>query len=127
MELSKYFGEAKGSGILATADSEGKVDVAVYARPHFLDDGSLAFIMRDRLSYQNLQSNPQAAYMFIEDKPGHAGLRIYLKKTKEDSDPEIIDRVRRSCSAHHQKHGEEQCFLVHFSIEKTRPLVGDNF
>ena len=74
MELSKYFEEAKGSGILATADSEGKVDVAVYARPHFLDDGSLAFIMRDRLSYQNLQSNPQAAYMFIEDKPGHCGV-----------------------------------------------------
>ena len=48
MELKEYFESAKGVGILATADSKGHVDVAVYSRPHFMEDGSLAFIMRDR-------------------------------------------------------------------------------
>ena len=59
MDLKTYFSQHKGAGILATADASGKVDVAVYARPHVKDDETIAFIMRDRLSHQNLQSNPQ--------------------------------------------------------------------
>ena len=34
MELKEYFESAKGVGILATADSKGHVDAAVYSRPH---------------------------------------------------------------------------------------------
>ena len=39
MELSRYFEQAKGIGVLATADAQGKVNSAIYARPHFLDEG----------------------------------------------------------------------------------------
>jgi hypothetical protein len=31
MNLGEYFDEAKGQGVLATADGSGKVNVAVYA------------------------------------------------------------------------------------------------
>jgi hypothetical protein len=44
--------------VLATADGDGKVNSSVYARPHMMEDGSLAFIMRDRLTLKNIQSNP---------------------------------------------------------------------
>ena len=67
MDLKAYFENTKGTGIISTADAEGNVDCAVYARPHIMEDGSLAFIMRDRLSHKNLQSNPKAANMFIEE------------------------------------------------------------
>ena len=60
MNLKTYFEETKGMGVLSTADGEGRVNAAVYARPHVMDDGSLAFVMRDRLSHNNLQSNPRA-------------------------------------------------------------------
>jgi len=50
MELKEYFENTEGSGILSTADSDGKVDAAIYARPHFMDDGTVALIMRDRLT-----------------------------------------------------------------------------
>ena len=50
MNLGEYFEKKKGLGVLATADSEGKVDVAVYARPHMMDDETVAFIMADRLT-----------------------------------------------------------------------------
>ena len=33
MKLSEYFENVKGYGVLATADSAGKVDVAVYEAP----------------------------------------------------------------------------------------------
>ena len=38
MKLSEYFEHVRGIGVLATADAQGKVNVAVYARPHFLDE-----------------------------------------------------------------------------------------
>jgi hypothetical protein len=36
--------------VLATSDSGGKVSTAIYARPHVLEDSTVAFIMRNRLS-----------------------------------------------------------------------------
>ena len=58
----------KGTGVLATADADGKVDVAIYSRPHFLgeDDTEIALIMNDKLSHDNVDANPNAAYLFIE-------------------------------------------------------------
>lgn len=63
-ELMAYFENAKGLGVIATSDKEGKVNAAVYSRPHFLEDGSLAFIMRDRLTHTKhepaLKKGPRA-------------------------------------------------------------------
>ena len=70
MTNKEYFSSTSGKGVLSTSDSSGNVDSAVYAKPHFMDDGSLAFIMRDRLTHANLTSNPKAVYLFIEDGKG---------------------------------------------------------
>jgi hypothetical protein len=51
MDLKSYFEEVGGRGVLATADSEGKVDVAVYSSPHVMGDDIVAFIMRERLTH----------------------------------------------------------------------------
>jgi hypothetical protein len=51
MSLANYFENVKGVGVLGTADPEGKVDLALYARPHVIDEETVAFIMRDRLSH----------------------------------------------------------------------------
>ena len=61
MNLSGYFENTEGTGILATADSNGNVDIALYARPHAIDEQTVAFIMNEHLSYKNLTSNPKAA------------------------------------------------------------------
>ena len=83
MNLSDYFDNTKGYGVLATADSVGKVNAALYARPHFFDENTIAFIMRERLTHANLQTNPHATYLFIQDGPGYAGKRFYLTKLRE--------------------------------------------
>ena len=44
MSLRDYFENTQGFGVLATADADGAVDVAVYARPHVIDDHTVAFI-----------------------------------------------------------------------------------
>lgn len=51
MNIEQYFDEKKGVGILSTASGEGVVNSAVYARPHVLEGGQVAFIMRDKLTH----------------------------------------------------------------------------
>ncbi len=122
MKLADYFEGVKGLGILGTADSEGKVDLAVYARPHVVDETTIALIMSDRLSHANLQSNPSAAYLFMEQGEGYVGRRLYLTKIREETDPERIDGMRREGARHYASDSKK--YLVYFRVEKVRPLVG---
>ena len=125
-ELKEYFETVRGTGVLSTADSRGSVDAALYGRPHFMDDGTVAFIMQDRLSHENLQSNGKAVYLFKEDGPGHKGRRLYLEKKHEEKNTPRINELRRSSHGHNGGDADEKDrFLVFFSIEKVRPLVGD--
>jgi hypothetical protein len=122
MMLKDYFEGKKGMGVLATADSSGKVDAAIYSRPHFMEDGTLAFIMRDRLTHLNTQSNPHATFMFIENGPGYHGKRLFMTKVREEQNPELIKKIKRR---KYTDGGEEPRFLVYFKLDKELPLIGD--
>ena len=121
MELKDYFENTKGVGVLATADGDGKVDAAIYARPHFMEDGTLAVIMRDRLTHHNLQSNPHATFLFMEDGPGYKGKRLFMTKVREEKETELLDSLRRR---QYPNDKEEAKFLVFFKLDKELPLVG---
>ncbi len=121
MALKEYFENTKGTGILATADSDGKVDAAVYARPNIMEDGSLAFIMRDRLTHHNLQSNSHATYLFVEHGPGYKGKRLYLTKVREEQDTKLLESLRKR---QYIDEKEEAKFLVFFKLTKELPLIG---
>ena len=126
MTLSEYFEKTKGTGILATADAAGQVDAAAYARPHFLDGQTVAFIMADRLSHRNLQSNPHAAYLFREGTGGYTGRRLHLTKVGETTDAEAVHALRRRKTPIACEPGEgEVRYLVTFHVDRVRPLVGD--
>lgn len=126
MSLSDYFANAKGAGVLATADAKGNVDAAVYARPHVIDEETVAFIMADHTSHGNLQSNLHAAYLFMEDGGAYAGKRLYLTKIREESDSEKIRALRRRPLAKEcEPDTGGKRFLVTFRVDRVRPLVGD--
>ncbi len=120
-KLQEYFESTKGFGVLATADSNGKVDAAVYSKPHFLEEGALAFIMRERLTYHNLQSNPSATYLFVEEGSGYKGIRLFLKKAREENNPELIKKIKRRKNT---DRSEQPLFLVYFTLNKELPLIG---
>ena len=121
MDLKKYFENTEGNGILATADGNGRVDAAIYSRPHCMDDGTIALIMRDRLTHLNLQSNPHACYMFIEKGPGYKGKRFFLSKVREEQDSELLHSLQRR---QYIDQKDESKFLVFFKIDKELPLIG---
>lgn len=120
-KLQEYFENAKGFGVLSTADSSGKVDAAIYSRPHFLEEETVAFIMRDRLTHYNLQSNPSATFLFVEEGTGYQGKRLYLKKTREENNPDLVRKIKRR---KYTDENEESTFLVYFAVEKELPLIG---
>ena len=96
MRLSEYFEKAKGVGVLATTDAAGQVNQAIYARPLFLnkdDDQTCSFIMANRLTHDNVQHNPSAAYLFIEQGEGYAGKRLSLVVLEEETTPEKIKEL----------------------------------
>lgn len=123
MDLEAYFEKTPGLGILSTADDKGRVDAAVYSRPHVMDDGTVAFIMRDRLTHHNLQSNPSAAYLFKEEGPGYKGKRLFLEKISEEKESELLYELRRR-SYPADKDRRDNKYLVFFKVNKTLPLIG---
>ena len=124
MDLEKYFDEHTGFGVLSTADEDGRVNAAVYARPPCFADGTIGLIMPERLTYSNLQANGHAAYLFRQepepDGGSYEGVRLYLKKVAEDDDQERIAKLRRRVYGDYR----DGRHLVIFSIEKELPLVG---
>jgi len=124
MDLGTYFEDFNGTGVMATADDQGRVDVAVYARPHIMDQETIAFIMPDRLTHHNLQSNNHAAYLFMEKGPGYKGIRLFLTKVREEEDSELLKSIRRRKYAAEKGEEEESRFLVFFKVDKVLPLIG---
>lgn len=121
MSLSEYFESTKGVGVLGSADADGRVDVAIYARPHVIDEQTVAFIMADRLTHQNVQSNPHAAYLFKEEGKGYKGKRLFLTKIKEETDKALIDSLRRR---QYDELKDKKEYLVYFRIDQVLPLLG---
>ena len=125
MKLSEYFENSKGVGILSTADKDGKVNSAIYSRPHFMDEDTVAFIAADRLTHANLQTNPSAVYLFKEQN-SYGGKRLYLIKIREEKDSPLIDEIRRRKYNNAEgKDKTEARFLVYFKVDKVLPLIGD--
>lgn len=125
MTLKTYFGQTEGTGVLATASSSGKVNAAIYGKPHFTDDRNVAFIMADRLTHANLQENNSAVYLFRETGDRYVGKRLYLTRTTETDDPQLIKEIR-SHSRHgkHTENAEATRYLVYFRVDAVLPLVG---
>ena len=124
MDLKDYFATRRGTGVISTADANGRVDAAIYSRPHLLADGSLAMIMRERLTYSNLQQNPHAAYLFIEAGAGYQGVRLFLKKLREDDNQELIQQLTRRSLSPEEDQAKGRKHIVYFAVEKTLSLIG---
>ena len=121
MDIGDYFEKHNGLGVLATADAKGRVDAAIYARPHVMEDKTVAFIMADRTTHDNIQSNPHAAYLFMEHGGKYTGKRLFLTKVREEKNSESIEKLSRR---KYPELEDKDRYLVYFSIDKILPLIG---
>ncbi len=123
MDLKEYFENYEGKGILATSDDTGRVDLALFSRPHVMDSETVAFIMADRLTHHNLTLNTGAAYMFMEKGKGYKGVRLFLNKIREEQDTDLLYSLRSKKYPSEKEEGKTR-FLVFFRVEKVLPLIG---
>jgi hypothetical protein len=126
-DLAEYFEKTVGRGVLATADKQGRVDAALYARPHFVSSDKLAFIMADRLTHSNIRQNPKAVYLYMEEGE-YSGKRLFLTMVEESEDPALVASMARRGSCHHcsdESMKSEKHFVVYFKLDSVLPLVGD--
>lgn len=123
-ELKEYFEKASGHGVLATSSGDGLLNQALFARPHFMEDGTVAFIMPHKLTHKNLQENPHAAYLFMEGGPGYKGKRVYMTNVREEQDTELLHALRRRTYPSDKDKQEGPRFLVFFRVDTTLPLIG---
>jgi len=125
MDLKKYFTEQEGVGVLSTANSKGKVNSAIFARPNIDEQGNIIFVVAKHRSLENLQENPSASYLFSENGPGYQGVRLDLKLTSIVTDNEKIDQFRKENSGKlYERYKNVDSVLAMFAVEQKRPLIG---
>ena len=124
MQLKDYFSRTGGFGVLSTCDLNGEVGAAVFSRPHVMEDGRLAWVFRERMAFRNLESNPNAVYLFREDCDSYDGVRLYLKRVGSSQDPELVDRLRRRRCSHDSTPGDDKRHVLIFEVRDILPLVG---
>lgn len=125
MHIKDYFESRNGIGVFSSADADGVVDAAIYAKPHATSDGRLAFLMRENLTYENSRENPSATYLFIEDVKGYSGLRLHLEKEGEEQDDKLIEEMTRSWISQKKDQELGPKHLVYYRVVKMRKLTGD--
>ena len=123
MDWKEYFEKKSGMGFLATANSKGEVDVAIYSRPKVMEDGTLAYAMADRLTHANLTENPHAVYAFNEG--GFQGTRLFIEKVREETEGPLLESIRKEADkVVGPGVGDLVKFVVYFKVKKHLPLVG---
>ena len=119
-EIFKHY----GIGIMATANSAGSVNTAVYARPHVIDDQTLVWGMTDKRTFRNIAENPHASYLFREAGSGFRGVRIELELIRTEDDGEMLAAIQKNTSEIvGPGAGQDVTHAVWFKIVEIRALI----
>jgi len=123
MGIQEYFEGKNGLGIISTADAEGEVNSAVYFRPQFMDEGTVAFVMRDRLTRANLNINPYDRYIFVENVQIYKGKWLHLKKVGEERETDRMCALKRKTGVEGKNDKDDPRHLIFFELQRELPLV----
>lgn len=123
MNLAELFSHS-GLGVMSTSSSDGRVDSALYARPHVIDETTLVWGMTDKRTYQNLSRNRHAAYLFKTGDSACTGVRLSLELIKTEDAGDLEEGIGQSL----KKLAEDGSAVtithaVRFKVTEQRPLI----
>ncbi len=126
-KLMEYFNKQPRIGTLSTAGKDGKVDVAYFGSPRMIDEKTVVMAVRKNQTFTNLQENPNAVFMILEQAgapPGWKGVRVYLKMTDFQTSGEKLESMKKAIA---EKAGQEVANSMHaaltFEVQAIRPLM----
>ena len=123
MNLTELFTNA-GMGVMSTSSSDGKVNSAVYARPHVIDETTLVWGMTDKRTYQNLTRNRHAAFLFKTNQPGFNGVRLALELIRTEEEGDLLATIKENTDEIvGPGAGAAVTHAAWFRVAETRPLI----
>lgn len=123
MKLLELFANP-GLGVMSTSSSDGKVNSAVYARPHVIDETTLVWGMTDKRTYQNLTRNRHAAFLYKLNNPGFSGVRLALELIKTEEEGDLLATIKTNTN--HIVGPGAGAAVTHaawFRVVEVRPLI----
>ena len=122
MKLKEIFASA-GLGVMGTSTKNGVVNLAIYSRPHIINEETLVWGMSDGRTYENVRENPNAAYLY-KDPEGFTGLRLDLKLDHIENEGQMLEAIRTHAAEVDTSHEAIKVnHAVFFKVVKRRPLV----
>lgn len=123
MNLIELF-QQPGLGVMATASKDGCINMAVYARPHVMDEQTLVWGMTDGRTYRNISDNPHASFLFKTSGPGFSGVRLALELVRTEESGPMLDKIRVNADATAGPGtGTAVTHAAWFTVTEVRPLV----
>ncbi|MDY0363061.1 MAG: hypothetical protein RBR08_16555 [Desulforegulaceae bacterium] len=144
MNLNKFFKKYKVIGVLTAVNPDKESKSFNNATPYPMDDGSLAFIMKDKFPDKAKTTytfwTDTDPYSITEDKDSapytyHFFNEIILTKIKQEENPDLIETLKNR--THHRLNEfriiltekkkdskpDKEKFIVYFHIEEIFPPV----
>jgi hypothetical protein len=126
-ELIEMFNKYPRIGALATANSEGDVNAAVFGSPRMVDENTVVMGIGENRSFRNLQRNPKAVFILME--PGETvmdwkGARVYLEAVDMETGGKFYDEIKQGIA---KAAGPQAAEMIHaavrFKITEVRAIV----
>ena len=123
MNLAELFPEG-GRGIIGTADANGVVNLAIFAIPHVVNEGTLAWGFTEGRSISNLRANPHASYLYLAPSRGYSGWRLSLTLQKEEREGDLLEKIKQQAAqSAGSVAGAAVKQVVLFTVDEVRPLM----
>jgi hypothetical protein len=123
MKLAELFPEG-GRGVIGTADSNGVVNLAVFAVPHVIDEETLAWGFTEGRSIANLRQNPHASYLYLAPSRGYSGWRLAMTLKEMTGEGELLQAIRKEAAqVVSPQAGDAVKQVVYFKVDEVRPLM----
>ena len=125
-KVKGYLQAEERSNVLATTDTSGKVNLAVFGSLALADDATVIVMVGDNRTYANLQENPLASLLVtLHGKTGmqQEGCRLYLKVRSIEDEGKMFDQIKGKVKEKVGDAAEMLKHLVWFDIEEVRPIL----
>ena len=126
-KLMEYFNKQPRLGVISTSSKDGKVDCAVYGSPQMIDEKTVIVALARGRTFENLQENPHAVYMIMEQGEGildWKGIRVYLKMLEfATSGPKLETYKSQMAKVVGEQAAGMIAVLATFEVTEVRPLI----
>ncbi len=126
-KVMEMFNRENRIGALATCNSNGDVNAAVFGSPRMIDEDTVIMAIGDNRSYKYLQENPKATFIVIE--PGKTptswnGIRLYLEVDTFERYGEVLDSFRENIrKVAGNRSADAIQAAIRFKVLDVRPLI----